>query len=216
MINIYIDSTFYAGSILAIIFYLLGKYKTEFDRKYYKIFIAIFFFYLIGVSIALYVGTIHENASNLIYDDFRASTILISMLATIGLLSRIKQVDKFKKILTCLAVIFLFCILFVRILETNLLGNLVKITSVQLLNVTFLGFYGLYLITEKKYKKFGQLIAVMAWTVLVISFTKFYFIPIILLPLTWILIVTRNFNRVKQLVGILLIIIIITSSLFFF
>jgi O-antigen ligase len=138
------------------------------------------------------------------------------MLATIGLLSRIKQVDKFKKRLTCLAIVFLFSFLLVRIFETNLLGNLVLRTSAQLLNVTFMGSYGLYLITEKRYKKIGQLIAIMAWVILVISFTKFYFIPIILLPLTWALIETRNFNRLKRFVGILIIIIIITSSLFIF
>jgi len=136
------------------------------------------------------------------------------ILVFVGLTARMKDIKYIENIFVLLSVIFSIVMLLSELFSLNLLGNLVKATTIQRFNLSFIGFFGFYLLANERYKNAGRFVILISWVMAVLSLAKWNFFPAIVFPLLWLGIETRKVNWTKR-IAIFLFVIIILSLVFY-
>jgi len=216
--NVYINYILYIGAIFCLLLYLVGKYRNKFSKKYFSLLIVILFTYIIGVLIALLRGFHLDRPLDLIYVDLFKSTAFPLSLVFAGLISKIQKIKRVEKLFLLLCIIFSIIIFIDKTFRLTPLGNIIKASTVQLYNLSFIGFWGLYLLSKNRYKKIARFIILLSWLTAIFSLTKWNFFPILILPLLWIIIETQKRKRKtkKQIITAIILIIILASMGFIF
>jgi len=212
--NIYINYILYIGAIFSLLLYLIGKFKNKFSKKYFSLFLGLFFVYIAGLFVALIRGISLNYPQNFIISDLLRSMVLPLSLAFAGLIARLKNIKKIINFAILFSLVFIIVIFVHKLFNFAILGNLIKPTTVQIFNLSAIGFLGFYLLTNKYHKNIGRFIILMSWITIVLSLTKWNFFPIIIFPLFWIIIETRKINTKKRIILCVVIITILTSTLF--
>lgn len=194
----------------------MGKYREKFSKKYYSLYLGLLLIYISGTLIALFRGIGLNHNSNLIYDDLIRSMVFPLSLAFAGFISRIRNIKHIEVFAIFLASIFIVGMVVNRIFGLAMLGDLVKITTIQIFNISAVGFLGLYLLANKYHKNIGRFIILASWGTALLSVVKWNFFPIVILPLIWIILETRGISGKKRLVFCLLVVVILSSILFSF
>ena len=214
---IYVNYLLYIGTIFILLLYLVGKYREKFSKKYYSLFLGLLFVYITGSLIAFLRGISFGNSPELIHMDLFRSTIFLLWLAVAGLLSRVRDIRHIENLAIILALISAVGILSHKLFGGfGLLGDIIKPSTVQLYNLSFVGFFGFYLLANKRHKNIGRFIILASWGVAVLSLAKWNFFPVVIFPLLWIIIETKRINIKKRVILCIIIITILISVLFSF
>lgn len=214
--NIYLNYFLYIGAVFALLLYLAGRYKGKFSIKYYSLFLSLLFVYVIGALIALLRGMSLNNPSEFIYSDLVRSMVFPFCLVFAGLISRVQRIRYIEKIFLFFILIFIGVILIYRFTGFALLGDIVKISTVQLYNLSFIGFFGFYLLANRRYKNVGRFIILSSWSMALLSLAKWNFFPVVVFPLLWIFIETKSMNIKKRVILCIIVIAVIASVSFNF
>lgn len=211
--NIYLNNIFYLGSIVILILYLAGHYHSGFSKKYYSLYLGLLLVYVVGISIAILIGLESNHPLVLIYYDLLISMVFPFTLALIGFMSRLNDIKRVEKIIIFLFLIFVLVMLINRLFGLAVLGDLAKVTTRQLFNISVVGFFGLYLLVNRHYQSIGRFLILISWIVIVLSLAKWNFFAITILPLSWIIIEARRIVNRQKLFFCLIALIVLVSVL---
>jgi len=212
--NIYINYILYVGAIFSLLLYIIGRYKNKFSKKYFSLLLGILFTYIVGTLIGFLKGISLNNSQEFIYNDLLKSAVFPLTLVFAGIMSKVRNIKYTKKIILLLGFMFSVIIFINKFLGIIAPGNLIKASTVQLYNLSFVGFFGLYLLSKKYHKNIARFIILLSWLTALLSLAKWNFIPVIIFPFLWIIIETKKINIKKRLIFCFVILIIFASLIF--
>lgn len=213
-INVYINQLLYIGAFFILLLYLIGKHRGKFSVKYYSLYLTLLFTYIVGMSIAFINGIAFDNPPEFIYSDMFRSMVFPLSLAFAGLISRIRGIRHIENITILLVLIFVAGMLTYKFFGFALLGDIVKPSTVQMYNLSFVGFFGFYLLANNRHKIIARFIILTSWGFAVLSLAKWNFFPVLVFPLLWIIIETKGMNTKKRVILCIIIIIVLALALF--
>jgi len=211
-VNVYINYFLWIVAILALLIYLNGKYKNKFSIKYYSLFLSLLFIYIIGIAIAYLEGINFNNPIKFIYGDLSRSMILPLSFAFTVLVSRTRNIKYFENIISILALIFMAILFIYKLFGFNIFKDIIKLTTVQLYNTSFIGFFGFYLLEKKHYKIIARFIILISWFLAILSLAKWNFFIVLSFPILWIIIETKKMRTKKRIflcITILIILVVV-------
>jgi hypothetical protein len=203
-------------AIIALLLYLVGRYKGKFSIRYHSLLLSLLFVYITGTFLALLRGISLNNPSEFIYSDLFRSMVFPFSLTFAGLIARVRGIRYIEKIFLFFILIFITGILIYRFTGFALLGDIVKTSTVQLYNLSFIGFFGFYLLANRHYKNIGRFIILSSWGIALLSLAKWNFFPVVVFPLLWIFIETKWMNTKKRVILCIIAIAVLASVLFNF
>ena len=189
-LNVYINYFLYATAIVGLLVYFVRTPRGRFAWKYYSLYWKFFFVYICGFLLAFLVGS--NNPKSYFFSDILRSITFPVSLAFTGLLLQIRKTKRAENITLVFILIFVLGVIFSKLWNINLFGDTIKYSTVQAYNLSFIGFFGFFLLTNRRHKIFARFIILGSWGIAVVSLAKWNFFPVLIFPFLWILLETRQ------------------------
>ena len=197
-INVHINQLLYIGAFVILLLSLVGEYRDKFLAKYYSLYVTLLFTYIVGMLIAFFRGVYFDNPPEFVYSDaFRAMVFPLS-LAFAGQVSRIRNIRHIEGVMLIFVLTFGVGLVIHKLFGFALFGDIIKLSTVQMYNLSFAGFFGFYLLANRRHKIIARFIILISWWLAVVSLAKWNFFPVLVFPLLWTLLEARGMSTKKR------------------